>query len=141
MQPVLKNSVVALCACAIAVRCRADLTDDNGHLVALEQALGLGRGRLRIDAILGNELDLAAHDAAGRIDLVDRERDTHHRVLAQWTEKAGARRQVPEADRLGLAADDGGKPERSERGCGARSLQYLTTTTAGGRAIHDSSLG
>ena len=102
-------------------------------IVALDQALGLGRRRLRIHAVLGDELDLAAHDAAAGVDFVDREVDAHHRVFAEWPEETRARRQVANADVLRLAANDGGKAQRAEptqRGCSARTLKQTATTTA-----------
>src|SRR5437879_12515239 len=110
-------------------RRRADLADDRGDLVALDQPLCLRRRRLRIDAVFGDELDLAPHDAARAVDLLDRELDAHHRVLAERPEEAGARREVAKADRVRLTADNRRKSERAERGDGARPLQHLTTAT------------
>src|SRR4029434_7850148 len=61
---------------------RADLADDARDLVALDQSLRLGRRRLRVDAVLGDQLDLAPHDATRSVDLLDSKRDAHHRVFA-----------------------------------------------------------
>src|SRR4029434_104060 len=122
-------------------RRRADLADDRGDLVALDQPLRLGRCRLRIHAVFGDQLDLATHDAARTIDFFDREIYAHHRVFAERPEEARARSQVAEADSVGLAAHDRGESESAERGGGCDTLQNLTTTTADARATHDSSLG
>jgi hypothetical protein len=122
-------------------RCRADLTDDRGDLVALDQSLRLGRRRLRIHAVLGDQLDLAPHDAAAGIDFLDGERDAHHCILAERAKEASARCKVAEANRVGLTADNCGKAERGERCRSSGTLQNLTTTTTDRRAFHDSSLG
>ena len=104
-------------------RCRADLADDRDHLVALDQALRLGRCGLRIDAVFGDQVDLAAVDAAARIDFFNRQVHAHHGVLAERAEKTGQRCQMAEAYRVGLAADDGRKSDRPERARRRRAMQ------------------
>jgi hypothetical protein len=120
---VLKKSTRLRCdTCAIASpRRRADLADETRDLVALEQPLRLGGRRLRVHAVLGDQLDLAPHHAAGSVDLVDRKRDAHHRVFTQRPEEAGARRQMSEANGIGLSADDRGKAQCGKRCGSARS--------------------
>ncbi len=120
-------------------RCRADLADDRRHLVAFDQAFRLGRSRLRIHAVLGDQFDLATHHAATAIDLVDREIDTHHRVLAQRPEKTRARREMTDPDGFGLAAHDGGKSQGTERCSSTGTLQQTATATTDRRMFHDSS--
>ena len=66
---------------------RRNLADDHRDLVALDQALGLGGGRLRIDRVLHHELDFAAHNAAGRIDLFRRELDAHDGIFAERSQE------------------------------------------------------
>jgi hypothetical protein len=65
-----------------------DFADDHGDLVALDQALGLGRGGLRVDRVLHHEIDLAAEDAAGGIDLLGRQPDAELREFPERPEKA-----------------------------------------------------
>ena len=68
LQPVLMNTVfmpVRHLADGEAGR-RRNLADDHRHLVALDQALGLGGGGLRIDRVLHDELDLAAESRRRR---------------------------------------------------------------------------
>ena len=128
----LKNRMRLRCAtCAIA-RPDAELISPMmaTTLVALDQPLGLGRRGLRIDAVFGDQLDLATRDAARRVDLLHREVDAHHRVFAERPEKAGARRQVTDAHRVGLAADDRGETQAAERRGGPGSLEQMATTTA-----------
>ena len=106
LQPVLMNTVLVRLRDLGDREARGgrDLADDHRDLVALDQALGLGRGGLRIDRILHHELDLAAHDAARGVDLLGRELDAHHGVFAERPEEAGARRQMADPDGVGLRA-------------------------------------
>ena len=109
----LKNRILLRCAtCAIA--------SPDAELISpmiattLSRSISrsrLGRRRLRIDAVLGDQLDLATDDPARRVDFLDGERDAHHRILAERTEKAGARRQMAQPHRVGLAAHDCREPD------------------------------
>ena len=69
------------------------------------------------------QFDLAAEHAARLIDLFSGEGDAHHGVLPERTEEAGARRQVPDTDDVGLCPDDGGRPDRRQGGGPGRTLQ------------------
>ena len=107
----LTKSVLLRAATCEIVRQEAEenLAEDAGDLVALDHALGLGRGGLRIDRILLQGLELAPVDAACRIDLLDREIDRHHAIFAERAKEARARGQVAEADRVRrLRQDDRG---------------------------------
>ena len=104
-----------------------DFADDAGDLVALDHALGLGRGGLRIDRILLQQLDLAAHHAARGVDLLDREIGGHHGVFAERSEKAGARRQMAELDDIGgLGAQNRRRGNSRHQGNAAGGLQQAT---------------
>ena len=51
--------------------------------------------------------------------------------------EAGARREMPELDRVGLGANDGREAQRTQRGNRPCALDQIATTTADPRAIHD----
>ncbi|MET3867576.1 hypothetical protein ABIC20_004885 [Methylobacterium radiotolerans] len=100
---------------------RVDLADEAGHAVALDHALGLGRGGLRIDAVLREQLDLPARDAAGGVDLLHRELGRLHGELPERAEEARARRQMADPDHLRLSlrerrAREGRREERRAAG-------------------------
>ena len=118
LQPVLKYGVFSRSACSpiASARGRADLADQRHDLVTLDQLLRLGDRGLRVDAVLGDHLELAAEDAARAVDLLDRERAAAEPVLAELPQEAGARSDVAELDRVRLPAHDGGKAKR--RDCG-----------------------
>ena len=103
-----------------------DLADDHRDLVALDQALGLGGGGLRIDRILDHELDLAAQDAAGGVDLLGREPHAHLGEFSERTEEPGDRREMADPDHVGLRLDDGGHSDAYERGGAGSSLEERT---------------
>jgi len=69
-----------------------------------------GRG---IDAILGEQVDLAPEHAARRVDLVDRERRGAQAVLPKLAEKARAWREVANFYGVGLRPHDRRKAHRS----------------------------
>jgi hypothetical protein len=83
-----------------------DLADDHRDFVALDQPLGFGGGGLRVDRVFHHKLDLAAHHPARVVDLVGGELDPHDRVFAERSEKAGERREMSDADGVGLCAHD-----------------------------------
>ena len=71
--------------------------------------------------VLLQQLDLAAHHAAGGVDLLHREVDRHHGVIAERAEKAGARRQMADLDDVGgLGAQNGrrGNPRHQREAAG-----------------------
>ena len=109
-------------------RGRRDLADDAGHLVALDHALGLGGGGLRVDRVFLEELDLAADDAAGGVDLVHRHVGGHHGIFAERAEEAGARRQVADLDGVRLGAANGGKSHDAGRQTPHRRLAPTMTS-------------
>ena len=138
LQPVLKKSVRVRCdTCAIAKPEAELISPIIATTLSRSIRLGLGRRRLRIDAVFSDQVDFAAHDPAGGIDLVDREIDPHHRIFAQWPQKAGARRQVADADRVRLGANDGGKSSDAQGGGRTGSLEQTATATACRRTIHE----
>ena len=54
------------------------------------------------------------------VDLLSGELDAHHRVFAERSEEAGERRQVSDADRIGLRLDDSRHADAGEhRGTGS----------------------
>ncbi len=116
-------------------RRRADLADDRNHLVALDQPRGLRRCGLRVDAVLGDQLDLAAHHATGGVDFLDGKLDPHHRVLAERSQESGERRQVTDADRVRLAAADRGKSQCAERR-GSGTALHQAAAYAADRLTH-----
>jgi hypothetical protein len=87
-------------------------------LITLDHALGLGGGGLRVDAVLGEKLDLAAGDPAGGVDLLDGQLRGLDGELAERPEEAGARRQVADADDVRLPLRQGWPRQggRKERG-------------------------
>ena len=96
-------------------RRRADLADDGDDPVALDHPLAPWSTRSAgLTLSSAEQLDLAAEHAAGGVDLLDGEVDAHHGVLAQRAEEAGARRQVPDTDDVGVCPDDGGRPKRRQ---------------------------
>ena len=99
--------------------CRRDFANNHCNLVALDQALGLGGGRLRVDRILHHQFDLAPHHAPRRVDLFRRKLDAHNGIFAERTEEAGERRQVTDANGVGLRRYDGRHADPGdERGTG-----------------------
>ncbi len=108
-----------------------NLTDDTGDLVALDHALGLGRGGLGIDRVFLQQLELAAVDAAGGIDLLGGEVGRHDAVLAERAKEAGARRQVSEADRIRRLRQDDRRARDQPRRGHADAGQCLTARKAG----------
>ena len=99
---------------------RRNLADNDRDLVALDQALGLGGGGLRIDRVLHDELDLAAHHATDCVDLISGELDAHHRVFAERSQEARQRREVSDSDRIGLRLDQSRHADAGEhRGTGS----------------------
>ena len=83
-------------------------------------------GGLRVDRILDDELDLAAQNAAGGVDLLDCELHPHLREFAERAEEAGDRREVPDADHISLRLDDGRHSDSDHRGRAGRSFQERT---------------
>ena len=109
---------------------RRDLADDTGDLVALEHALGLGRGGLRVDRILLQQFELAAVDPAGGVDLLGGKIGGHDAIFAERAEEAGARRQVPEADRIRTLCEDDRRAGDEAHGHAAEPDERLTTREA-----------
>jgi hypothetical protein len=87
-------------------RRRTDLPDKADHLIALDQLVRLGHGGGGIDAVFGDHLDPAPEYAARRIGFFDRQHGALVAVFAHLAEKAGARRDVSDTDRVGLRAQD-----------------------------------
>ncbi len=79
---------------------------------------------MRVDRVLLEDLEPASEDAARSVDLLDREVRRHHRIFAQRSEEAGARRQVAEADDVRRLREDDGR--LCDDGC-----------TGGGAAGHE----
>ena len=107
-----------------------DFADQAHHLVALDQLLRLGDRGLRIDAVLGNQLDLPAEYAAGRIGFLNRERSGLESVFPQLSEKPGARCDVAQFDGVGLRAHYGREAELRGDRSGAQGralLEYFAT--------------
>ena len=104
-----EEDLVARATCAI-VRHEAE------EISPMMQAT-LSRSIMRsalVEAVCGltdppSALDLAAHHAAGSVDLLDREVDGHDAIFAERTEKAGARRQVAEPDGIGVWRQNRGR--------------------------------
>ena len=125
LPPVLTNRFLVRCATWAMVRHEAD------EISPTMQAT-LSRSIMRsalVEAVCGlTESSLMSSilrpmHAAGGVDLLDREVDRLHGVLAERAEEAGARRQVADADGFRLSIADRGKAgDRGHGGCRARCL-------------------
>ena len=74
-------------------------------LSSIDQLLDRADGRRRIAAIvLAHQLELAAVDAAGRVDLVEDDLDAVHRQLAVEIAGSGQRAERADLDRVGRDA-------------------------------------
>src|SRR5262249_12442573 len=67
---------------------------------------------------------LAAHHAAGGVDLLLGHSEAQLRVGTKSAKEAGERRQVPDLDLVGLAARDARKSESIGAGESSAALQY-----------------
>ena len=93
--------------------------DDDVHLVALDQFLGLGACTRRVAAGVGDEqFDLAAGD--GVVALLEEELNAFLHLLAASGERAGAHREEADADRIALRESSRGQDEGCGRGQGAQ---------------------
>jgi hypothetical protein len=99
------------------------------------KALGFRRRGLRIDRVLQQQLDLAAVHAARRIDLVGGELNAHHGVIAERPEEAGARREMPDLDRIGLRARNRRHADPGEQ-CGAGGALHQRAAREKGLSYH-----
>ena len=108
-----------------------DLAHQHGRAILLQHALSLGRGGRRIDRVFRRDVQLAAHDAAGLVDLFFGLLDAELCVGAEGAEKAGQRRQMADLDLVGLAADDRRHTNRGYAGEGRAGFQYTTSVEAG----------
>ena len=109
-----------------------DLAQKADDLVALDQLLRLRHRGRGIDAILGEQVDLAPEHAARRVDLVDRERRGAQAVLPKLAEKAGAWREVADFYGVSLRPHDRRKAQRS----GGRGDAYRCGLLEGIAASH-----
>jgi hypothetical protein len=100
-----------------------NLADDHRHLVALDQPLRLRGGGLRVDRVFHDEFDLAAEHAAAIVDLLRSELHAHDGIFAERPEKAGQRRQVADADGVGLRPDDRRRGNAGQQGGTGRILE------------------
>jgi hypothetical protein len=91
----------------------------------------LGGGGRRIDRIFRGDVELPAHDAAGRVDFFLRHAKAELGIGAERAEKTGQRRQMADFDLLGLAADDGRKSDRGCAGKGSAGFQQSASAVAG----------
>jgi len=80
----------------------------------------LAEAGLRVDRVFHHQLDPAAEHAAAIVDLLRRELDAHDGIFAERPEEPGQRRQVADADGVGLRPDDrrrGDAGEQDGTGC------------------------
>src|SRR5213596_3659176 len=99
-------------------RRRGDEALDRHDPVLLDQLPRLLHRHARVGLVLGDQLDLAAEDAALFVQLFDRERGALLAVLADRAEEARERDELPDADGL-LRPHDGGEREVVGPGRGA----------------------
>ena len=68
----------------------------------------------------------------GSLSVFDREIDRHHAIFAERAEKARARRQMAEPDRVGrLCEDDGGAGDQAGGRAGTETHQRLPARESG----------
>ena len=96
---------------------RADLAEQAQHLVAFHQLLHLGHGHAGVDAVLSDQLDLAAEHTPAGIGLLDSHRCRLEAVIPELPQEAGTRGQMTHAQRLGLPLHDGREAERAYGRC------------------------
>ena len=111
-------------------RGRGDFAEQHHGAILLDHALGLGRGGRGIDRVFRHQVDLLAHDAAGRVDLFGGELHAELGIAADRAEKAGQRRQMSDFDFGGLGADDRRKSQGGSAGKRGAGLQQSTSAVA-----------
>jgi hypothetical protein len=89
-----------------AARGRADLADDDDCLVLLDQLLRLGHGDAGVDAVLGDEFELAAEHATAGVDLLHCHLRGVLAIDAKLAEEASEGGEVPDLYDVGLGPRD-----------------------------------
>ena len=74
-----------------------------------------------------HELDLAAHDSAGRIDLFRSQLDAHDCIFAKRTQETGQRCKMSDANSIGLRLDDRRHTDCGEQRRAGRTLKQCPT--------------
>src|SRR5262249_33479023 len=107
------------------------LTHEYGDAVLLPHALRLGGAGRRIDRVLRDDLDLAAHHAAGPVDLLLGHADAELRIGAKRAEESGKRREMTDSDLVALAAHDGRESKGRHTGQGGTGFQDTSAIVPG----------
>ena len=117
-------------------RAGVDLAHQHRDVVALDHALRLGGGRLRVDRVFAHHIERAAHHAAGGVDLLGRHLDALGGVLAQRAEEARHGREVADLDRARLRAHPGGHAQRGRAGHEGAGLEQFATLVRRRREVY-----
>src|SRR5262245_23330507 len=111
---------------------RGNLAQQQRDAVAFQHPPRLGRGRGRIDRVLGYDLERPAEYATRLVDLLFADPEPQHGVLSERAEEAGQGRKVTEPDLVRLGAADHRQPERARARKRGSALQSASAAVGGG---------